>query len=166
MSTLGNQMIWIHIACVLCTLLLILGANFISGGMSSNASEIPGSGQIVIDSIRIHCGEGTATVDVVYTLTEISRFLLLVFGSSSLERNIVDILGFTNVHIESVGYDKAELILSNVATVYGDGTYWLPAHTFHTMIPIVEIITPQEVHIYKNVTEFSGIAYYAKTDQS
>jgi hypothetical protein len=134
--------------------------------MSGNATEIAGFGQIAIDSVSIHCGEGTATVDVVYTLTEISRFLFLVFGSSSLERNILDILGFTNAQIESVGYDKAELILNDVATVYGDGTYWLPAHTFHTMIPIVEIITPQEVHIYKNITEFSGIAYYAKRDQS
>ena len=128
---------------------------------SGENSEISGTGQISIDSVAIVCGEGTATVYVTYSLTDVTHFLFIVFGSSSLERNIVEMLGFTDALVVFVGAEEAELILSDIATVYGDGIYWLPAHTFQTVIPTVEVVTPQETFVYSNITELPGIAYYA-----
>jgi hypothetical protein len=132
--------------------------------LSYSNNEASGSGQISIDSLVIACGQGRATVHVTYSLTEVSRFLFFVFGSSSLERNIMEILGFTDVHVVSVGVEEAELVLRDVATVYGDGMYWLPAHTFQTMIPTVEVITPQGIITYHNIMELSGLAYFAPKD--
>jgi len=156
------------ILCVSVSFLLV-SASTVAGAVSPdfisyNNNEVSVSGQISIDSLVIACGEGRATVHVTYSLTEVSRFLFFVFGSSSLEQIIVETLGFTDAHVVSVGAEEAELILSDIATVYGDGIYWLPAHTFQTMIPTVEIITPQEIITYHNVMELSGIAYYAPKD--
>jgi len=165
----NNSMIRMYIFFVFCAFSLLLGANIVTGAVSQdtisyNNSELPGSGQISIDSVVIVCGEGRATVHVTYSLTDVPRFLFLIFGSSSLERIIMETLGFTDAHVVSVGAEEAELILRDVATVYGDGMYWLPAHTFQTMIPTVQIITPQEVVTYHDTMELSGIAYYAPKD--
>jgi len=164
-------MIRIYIFFVFCLFSLLLSASMIVEAVSPNIisynnNEASSSEQIFINSVVILCGEGQAAVHVTYSLTEVFRFLFLVFGSSSLERIIIETLGFTDVNVVSVGAEEAELILYDIATVYGDGIYWLPAHTFQTMIPTVEIITPQETFIYNNITEFSGIAYYAKKDYS
>ncbi|MDR2855497.1 MAG: hypothetical protein LBV40_05015 [Methanomicrobiales archaeon] len=135
-------------------------ADVISNDLNEN-SDISGSGQISIDSVTIVCGEGTATVYVTYSLTGVTHFLFFVFGSSSLERDIVEMLGFTDALVVFVGAEEAELMLSDIATVYGDGIYWLPAHTFQTMIPTVEVVTPQQTFTYSNITELSGMVYYA-----
>ena len=158
-----------HIFFVLCVFSLLVSVSMVTGAVTQNTisynnSELSGSGQISIDSVVIVCGEGRATVHVSYSLAEVPRFLFLVFGSSSLERIIMETLGFTDVHVVSVGVEEAELILRDIATVYGDGMYWLPAHTFQTMIPTVEIITPQEIVTYRDTMELSGIAYYAPKD--
>jgi hypothetical protein len=137
-----------------------LSLDIVSNDLDEN-SEISGSGQISIDSVTVVCGEGTATVYVTYSLTDVTHFLFIAFGSSFLERNIVEMLGFTQPLVISVGAEEAELILSDIATVYGDGIYWLPAHTFQTTIPTLEVVTPQETFSYSNITELSGIAYYA-----
>jgi len=73
----------------------------------------------------------------------------------------LEMLGFTDAVVVFVGAEKAELTLSDIATVYGDGIYWFPAHAFQTMIPAVEVVTPQETFRYSNISELSGIAYYA-----
>jgi hypothetical protein len=162
-------MIRIRTFFVLCVFSLLLSASTVVGAVSPNIisydnNVASASGQISIDSVVIVCGEGKATVHVTYSLAEVHRFLFLVFGSSSLEQVIMEKLGFINAHVVSVGAEEAELVLRDVATVYGDGIYWLPAHTFQTMIPTVEVITPQEIITYHNIMELSGIAYYAPKD--
>jgi hypothetical protein len=169
----NDSMIRTHIFFVFCAFSLLVSASMVTGAVSQNtilynnssdSSEIPGSGQMSFDSVVIVCGEGRATVHVTYSLTDVPRFLFLVFGSSSLERIIMETLGFTDARVVSVGAEEADLILHDVATVYGDGVYWLPAHTFQTVIPTVQIITPQEVVAYHDTMEISGIAYYAPKD--
>ena len=158
-------MIRVHLFCVFCALLFLVSVSTVAGELSSNSvpsedTEISTS-QISIDSITIVCGEGTATVHVMYSLTDVTHFLFIVFGSSSLERSISEMLGFTDATVVSVGAGEAELILSDIATVYGDGIYWLPAHTFQNVIPIVEVVTPQETFTYHDTMDLAGIAYYA-----
>ena len=162
---MNTSMIRVHIFCVFCAFFFLLSASTVAGAISSNVvpsdnTEI-GTGQISIDSVTIVCGEGTATVHVMYSLTDVTHFLFIVFGSSSLERSIVEMLGFTDAIVVSVGSGEAELILSDIATVYGDGIYWLPAHTFQTVIPTIEVITPQETFVYHDTMDLAGIAYYA-----
>ena len=161
-------MIQRHILSVFCVFSLLLSASTVVGEFSPNSisynNEASGSGPISIDSVVIVCGEGRATVYVTYSLADLSSFLYLVFGSSSLERSIMETLGFTDSYVVSVGIEEAELVLRDIATVYGDGIYWLPAHTFQTMIPTVEIRTPQEIITYHNIVELSGFAYYAPQD--
>jgi len=159
-----------HTLFVFCVFLIlsastVIGADFqnpsSNNNFSNNYDTSGGSGSVSIDSVAIVCGEGKANVYVTYSLADVSSFLYLFFGSSSIERAIMDIIGFTDAHFVSVGADEAELVLTDIATVYGNGMYWLPAHTFQTMIPTVEIITPQEKITYHNIMELSGIAYYA-----
>ena len=164
-------MIRVHVFFLFCVFFLFLSTSMVTGAIpldvvpndSSESSESSGSGQISIDSVTIVCGEGTATVYVTYSLTDVTHFLFFIFGSSSLEKDIVEMVGFTDAVVVFVGAEEAELTLSDIATVYGDGIYWLPAHTFHTMIPIVEVVTPQETFIYSSITELPGFVYYAST---
>ncbi len=148
-----NKGILLH--AILCFLLL---SSFVQ-------AEVPEKfGYITVTGMNITLKEGFAELHMDYEIDDGMRILALLFGNSDLKTKIIDMLGFYDAEIESVDLDSAEIVISDLEVIYGEGLYWFPPHQFQVTVPELTIITPQDSIVYSQVTGIpDGICYYRET---
>ncbi|MBN1168029.1 MAG: hypothetical protein JXA44_13010 [Methanospirillaceae archaeon] len=128
-------------------------------------AEVPEKfGYITVTGMNITLKEGFAELHLDYEIDDGMRILALLFGNADLKTKIIDMLGFYDAEIESVDLDSADIVISDLEVIYGEGLYWFPPHQFQVTVPELTIITPQDRITYSRVTGIpDGICYYRET---
>jgi hypothetical protein len=140
--------------------LMILLALFIVA--PACAAEEERYGYLKISEITVQLENGTAVIDVQYTVDDGTRFIFFLFGKQDLKTKLLKILNYDDAKMQYINLSSAEFIVEDAAVSYGDGIYWYPAHPFNVVIPNLTIRSPQVTRNFSMAKEFpAGIGYFS-----
>lgn len=121
-------------------------------------------GYLTISDISIRLDNGTANIQVNYTVDEGTRFIFFLFGKQDLKKKLLKILNYDDAKMKNIDLSSAEFTVNDASISYGDGIYWYPAHAFNVVIPNLTIRSPQVTQNFSMVKEFpAGIGYFAQS---
>lgn len=136
----------------------------IAGAAPVSAAEDERYGYLTISDISISLDNGTANIQVNYTVDEGTRFIFFLFGKQDLKKKLLKILNYDDAKMKNIDLSSAEFTVDDASISYGDGIYWYPAHAFNVVIPNLTIRSPQVTKNFSMVKEFpAGIGYFAQS---
>jgi len=136
----------------------------IAGAAPVSAAEDERYGYLTISDISISLDNGTANIQVNYTVDEGTRFIFFLFGKQDLKKKLLKILNYDDAKMKNIDLSSAEFTVDDASVSYGDGIYWYPAHAFNVVIPNLTIRSPQVTKNFSMVKEFpAGIGYFAQS---
>lgn len=136
----------------------------IAGAVPVSAAEDERYGYLTISDISISLDNGTANIQVNYTVDEGTRFIFFLFGKQDLKKKLLKILNYDDAKMKNIDLSSAEFTVDDASVSYGDGIYWYPAHAFNVVIPNLTIRSPQVTKNFSMVKEFpAGIGYFAQS---
>jgi hypothetical protein len=106
------------------------------------AAEANKIGYVSFQAARIELRDGTARVEVDYTLDPGMPLIILLFGSGDLQKKVERALNFPSAKADEVGLSRAVFTLTGASESYGDRAYWFAPHTFGVTFPDVEVKAP------------------------
>lgn len=120
---------------------------------------------ITVEDVQIKLNNGTAVIQVHYSVDEGTRFIFFLLGKQDLKNKLLRILNYENAKIERIDLSSADLTVYNASYSYGDGIYWYPSHTFNVVIPSLTVQSPQTTRNFFNTTYFpEGMGFFAYQD--
>lgn len=127
------------------------------------AAENERYGYLKISDITVQLDNGTALIDVNYSVDEGTRFIFFLFGKQDLKNKLLKILNYDDARISYINLSNAEFTVDQASYSYGDGIYWYPAHDFNVVIPNLTIKSPQVTRNFTMVKQFpGGIGYFGQ----
>jgi len=140
---------------VICTLAVVYPV------MAANEDRY---GYIKVEDVTIRLDNGTAAINVNYTVDEGTKFIFFLFGKQDLKNKLLKILNYNDAQMNHINLSSAEFTVDDASYSYGDGIFWYPTHEFNVAVPNLTIVTPQATREFANAKEFpSGIGYFAVT---
>jgi hypothetical protein len=116
---------------------------------------------ITVREVEINVEDEQAIVNIDYSLDEGIRLLVMLLGKNDLKNKILKIVNYDGARIEDITLERAVVVVDNAAQNYGDGSYWLPEHTFSVTVPTLRVSTPQTVRHFNMTKEFPrGIGFF------
>lgn len=127
-----------------------------------SAAEDERYGYLKVSEVHVQLDNGTAQIQVNYTVDEGTRFIFFLFGKQDLKNKLLKILNYHDARMKHIDLSSAEFTVDEASVSYGDGIYWYPAHTFNVVIPNLTVRSPQVVRNFSMVKEFpGGIGYFS-----
>jgi len=124
-------------------------------------------GYLTISDVNVQLDNGTALIQVNYSVDEGTRFIFFLFGKQDLKSKLLKILNYDDAKMKQIDLSSAEFTVEEAAVSYGDGIYWYPAHHFNVVIPNLTVKSPQVTRNFRMVKEFpAGIGYFAMNGSS
>lgn len=126
------------------------------------AAEDERYGYLKVSDVTVRLENGTANINVNYTVDDGTRFIFFLFGKQDLKNKLLKILNYDDARMQYINLSSAEFTVDGAAVSYGDGIYWYPAHTFNVAIPSLTVKSPQVTRNFTMVKEFpAGIGYFS-----
>ena len=125
---------------------------------------IPGDrySYLTIKDVNISLDKGDALIRVNYSIDEGTRLIVVLLGTQDIKNKILKILNYDDAQVRSVDFEKAEVLVPDVAYDYGRGVYWFPDHMFNVVIPYLKVSSPQVTREYYVTNEFpTGMGYFS-----
>ena len=118
---------------------------------------------ITVEDVRIRLDNGTAVIQVNYTVDEGTRFIFFLLGKQDLKNKLLKILNYDDAKIQRIDLSSADLTVYNASYSYGKGIYWYPAHEFNVVIPSLSVQSPQTARNFSNTKQFpGGMGFFAE----
>jgi len=116
---------------------------------------------ITVEDITIQLDNGTAIVNVNYSVDEGTRFIFFLLGKQDLKNKLVTILNYDDAQVRRINLSNAEFVIPSAAHSYGSGIYWFPSHHFNVVIPRLSVQTPQITRTFIDTDQFpDGIGFF------
>jgi len=119
-------------------------------------------GYITVEDVTVQLDNGTAVINVNYSVDENTRFIFFLFGKQDLKNKLLKILNYDDARMRSINLSRAEFVVDEAAVSYGDGIYWYPSHDFNVAIPTLVVKSPQSTKNFTMAKKFpAGMGYFA-----
>jgi hypothetical protein len=144
----------------LLVLLVLIVAGLALPALAAEGNKI---GYVSFEEARIELRDGTARVEVDYTLDPGMGLIIVLFGSGDLEKKVEKALNFPSLKTEEVGLTRAVFTMPGPSENYGDRAYWFPPHNFGVTFPEVKVEAPGFTNTYPKTRDIpKGFGYFGK----
>ncbi|MCX6688104.1 MAG: hypothetical protein NTZ39_00135 [Methanoregula sp.] len=117
---------------------------------------------ITVEDVKIKLDNGTAIINVNYSVDEGTRFIFFLLGKQDLKNKLITILNYDDAQMRHINLSNAEFVVPQAAFSYGRGIYWYPSHNFNVFIPKLSVQTPQVTRNFTDINQFpDGIGYFS-----
>ena len=124
-------------------------------------------GYIKVEDVTIQLDNGTAAINVNYTVDEGTTFFFFLLGKQDLKSKLMKILNYDDAQITRIDLSSAEFTVPSAAYSYGNGVYWYPSHDFNVAIPALIVHSPQVTQNFTMAKQFpGGMGYFANPRSS
>lgn len=120
-------------------------------------------GYIKVENVTVQLDNGTAVINVNYSVDENTRFIFFLFGKQDLRNKLLKILNYEDAQMRYINLTCAEFVVEDASITYGNGVYWYPSHDFNVAIPNLTVKSPQMVKNFTMAKKFpEGIGYFSR----
>ncbi|HOT94327.1 MAG TPA: hypothetical protein PK089_03965 [Methanoregulaceae archaeon] len=146
---------------LICAVLLL---TLVAGAAAMDANRYS---YLSFDQVTITLSGEQAKVVAEYRIDAGIRPLVAIFGRGDLQQKVRRILNYPDARVISLSLDRAELLVANASTDYGEGSFWFPAHEFGVTIPSLVVSSPQNTRTFNQTASFPrGMGYFGATPPS
>lgn len=116
---------------------------------------------ITVEDVTVRLDNGTAIINVNYSVDEGTRFIFFLLGKQDLKNKLMKILNYDHAEMVHINLTHAEFVVDDASFSYGRGIYWYPSHTFNIVIPKLTVQSPQLTRNFTNTNQFpDGLGFF------